>query len=66
MHKGNPSCTFGSFVVQILILDRQGKRRVPRLRRIAAQPVNLCRHNEVTFGQPIDFVRPQSDFGLAP
>lgn len=32
----------------------------------SAQPINLCRHDEVTFGQAVDFVRPQSDFGFTP
>src|ERR1035437_7733949 len=31
-----------------------------------AQPVNLCRHDEIALGQAVDLVGPQRDLGLAP
>ena len=32
----------------------------------SAHPINLRRHDEVTLGEAVDFVRPQSDFGFTP
>src|ERR1022692_3347820 len=38
----------------------------PRAPSAFVQQINLCRHDEVAFRQPVNFVRPQSDFHFSP